>query len=166
MGNEVDLALCRRAAGGDQAAFGTLVEAHEAALRAFLRRMGCADPDDVAQEAFVRAWRAAGQYDGRARFATWLTRIAWRCWLDQRRRPSPEAAEPPPSVACPDLSADVQSLLDALPQRERAVLILCDGHGWTHVEAAELLGLPLGTLKSIAARAKERARALWAGSDE
>jgi RNA polymerase sigma factor (sigma-70 family) len=161
--NEVELALCRRAAAGDEGAFAALLEAHAGALRSFLRKLGATDPDDVAQEAFLRAWRAAGQYDGRARYATWLTRIAWRCFLDQQRgrshREPPNALEEPRATSETPLA--VRSLLGALPERERAVLILCDGHGWTHEEAAAMLGLPLGTLKSLAARAKARARTLW-----
>jgi RNA polymerase sigma factor (sigma-70 family) len=123
--------------------------------------MGCAEADDIAQEAFVRAWRAIHQYDGRARFRTWLTRIAWRCLLDQRRLPEPPAADL--IETSPEFGIQLRSLLEALPPRERAVLILCDGHGWTHAEAAEMLEIPLGTLKSTALRAKARARALWIG---
>ena len=82
--NDEDLALSRRAAAGDSAAFAALVEKYERSLRAFLSRMGAAEiADDIAQDAFLKAWRAAGQYDGRARYSTWLTSIAWRCRLDE-----------------------------------------------------------------------------------
>src|SRR5688500_14719955 len=82
--NDEDLALCARAARGDQAAFAMLVAKHERPLRSFLARMTTADlADDVAQEAFLKAWRFASSYDGRARFSTWLTRIAWRCLIDE-----------------------------------------------------------------------------------
>ena len=56
-------------------------------------------------------------------------------------------------------------MLARLSESERASLVLCDGHGWTHAEAAELLGLPLGTLKSTVARAKTKCRAMWEGAD-
>lgn len=166
MPNEADLALCRRVAAGDRAAFRLLVEANEAPLRSFLARMGCAEPDDIAQEAFVKAWRAIGQYDGRARFATWLTRIAWRAWLDRLPRRQVAEAATGDLPLDPHLPHQLASLLAALPPRERAVLLLCDGEGWTHAEAAAMLGLPLGTLKSIAARAKATARALWTGTGD
>ena len=81
--------MSRRAAGGDGAAFAmSSVEKYERPLRSFLVRSIGAGPcaDDIAQEAFVKAWRAAGQYDGRARYSTWLTRIAWRCRLDALRK--------------------------------------------------------------------------------
>ena len=164
--NDEDLALSRRASQGDGAAFAMLVEKHERALRGFLVRAAGADvADDIAQEAFVKAWRAAGQYDGRARYATWLTRIAWRCRLDQlRRKPAVEFAGPTIAVDCAG-SAEVSDMLGRLSSTERAALTLCKGHGWTHGEAAELLGIPLGTLKSTVARAKARCRAMWEGAD-
>ena len=52
-------------------------------------------------------------------------------------------------------------MLARLSDKERASLVLCEGHGWTHQEAAELLGLPLGTLKSTVARAKSKCREMW-----
>ena len=163
--NDEDLALSRRAAGGDSAAFAMLVEKYEAALRGFLARMAGPDlADDIAQEAFFKAWRAAAQYDGRARYSTWLTRIAWRCRLDELRRS--RAAEPPadPNVDGGE-SAEVNDMLSRLSTNERAALVLCEGQGWTHAEAAALLGVPLGTLKSTVARAKEKCRGMWNGGD-
>ena len=162
--NEEDLALSRRAAAGDSAAFAMLVEKHERPLRAFLRRMAGTDADDVAQEAFIKAWRAAAQYDGRARYSTWLTRIAWRCRLDQLRGTKPVEAETAAPVDAP--ADEVHDMLSRLSEPERAALVLCDGHGWTHVEAAELLGVPLGTLKSTVARAKAKCRVMWEGQGD
>ena len=163
--NEEDLALSRRAAAGDGAAFATLVEKYERPLRAFLARMGAAEiADDIAQDAFLKAWRAAGQYDGSARYSTWLTSIAWRCRLDElRRRPRVQPAPPANPGANPD-AAEVSDMLARLSENERASLVLCDGHGWTHQEASELLGLPLGTLKSTVARAKAKCREMWSGT--
>jgi DNA-directed RNA polymerase specialized sigma24 family protein len=163
--NEEDLALSRRAAAGDSAAFAVLVDKYERPLRAFLVRMGAGHAaDDVAQDAFLKAWRHSAQYDGRARYSTWLTIIAWRCRLDQVRR---EKAGAEPERHGGGTPADeVQDMLSRLSDSERAALILCDGHGWTHAEAAGLLGVPLGTLKSTVARAKEKCRKLWsAGHD-
>jgi RNA polymerase sigma-70 factor (ECF subfamily) len=163
--NEDDLALSRRAAGGDSAAFATLIEKYERPLRSFLARaVGPDHADDIAQDAFIKAWGAAHQYDGRARYSTWLTRIAWRCRLDRLRKE--RNAEPPEEArAEPGAAAEVQDMLARLSERERAALVLCEGHGWTHGEAAELLGLPLGTLKSTVARAKAKCRAMWEGAD-
>lgn len=163
--NEEDLALSRRAAGGDSAAFAMLVEKHEAALRSFLVRLGASDADDIAQEAFLRAWRFAASYDGRARYSTWLTRIAWRCRIDAARRQRPEEAAPAEPVEHGGSSIEIEDMLARLSESERAALVLCEGQGWTHAEAAELLGVPLGTLKSLVARAKAKCRAMWNGDD-
>jgi RNA polymerase sigma factor (sigma-70 family) len=162
--NEEDLALSRRAAGGDSAAFAMLVEKYERPLRSFLVRTVGADlADDVAQDAFLKAWRAAAQYDGRARYSTWLTRIAWRCRIDRLRQE--RAAEPVEEVSHPPASLEVDDMLARLSEGERAALVLCEGHGWSHGEAADLLSLPLGTLKSTVARAKAKCRAMWEGAD-
>lgn len=162
--NDEDLALSRRAAGGDRAAFAALVDKYERALRAFLvRAVGPDVADDIAQDAFLKAWCAAGQYDGRARYSTWLTRIAWRCRLDALRKERPRESIDE-GTADHGSAAEVQDMLSRLSEGERAALVLCEGHGWTHGEAAELLGLPLGTLKSTVARAKAKCRALWEGA--
>ena len=163
--NEEDLALSRRAAGGDSAAFSMLVEKYERPLRGFLSRTFGADAaDDIAQDAFIKAWRAAGQYDGRARYSTWLTRIAWRCRLDALRKERWPEVEHTDEYARPAIG-EVDDMLARLSETERASLVLCEGHGWTHVEAAELLEMPLGTLKSTVARAKARFRAMWDGAE-
>ena len=163
--NEQDLALSRRAASGDQAAFSMLVEKYERPLRSFLARaVGPDSADDIAQDAFLKAWRAAGQYDGRARYSTWLTRIAWRCGLDRLRSERTAQAPEEPESASP-VALEVDDMLARLTDGERAALVLCDGHGWTHAEAAELLSLPLGTVKSTVARAKAKCRKMWEGAD-
>ena len=162
-GNDEDLALCGRAAKGDQAAFEMLVAKHERPLRSFLARMTSPDvADDVAQEAFLKAWRFASSYDGRARFSTWLTRIAWRCLLDEARKTRRDKPEDAPVQSTDSEHGSlVADMLARLTEPERAALILCDGHGWSHSEAAELLGMPLGSLKTVVARAKSKCREMW-----
>ena len=164
--NDEDLALSRRAASGDSGAFALLVEKYERPLRSFLARTFGADvADDIAQDAFLKAWVAAGQYDGRARYSTWLTRIAWRCRLDMLRRQRTRPVEEGTVDHVPSASTEVEDMLARLSESERAALVLCEGHGWTHVEAAEMLKMPLGTLKSTVARAKAKCRALWEGTE-
>ena len=167
-GNDEDLALCRRAAAGDRTAFGLLVAGHERPLRAFLAKVAGADlAEDLAQEAFLKAWRFAGRYDGLSRYSTWLTRIAWRCFLDtaRKRHPSPEPGEESLQHSAGE-TAEVGDMLARLGQKERAALVLCEGHGWSHAEAAEMLAMPLGTLKSTVARAKAKCRAMWFGEGQ
>ena len=160
--NDDDLALCRRAAKGDERAFAMLVASYEAPLRSFVARMGSPElADDIAQDAFLKAWRFAGSYDGRARFSTWLTRIAWRCLLDEVRKPdAPEEPERAPASDS-EQGAQIADMLARLSQPERAALILCDGHGWSHAEAAEMLDMPLGSLKTVIVRAKAKCRSMW-----
>ena len=98
------------------------------------------------------AYRGEGSYEG------WLLRIAWRQFLSSRRKRIEEAAEIPDMADLraegSDVRLDVERALDRLGPRERAAAMLCLGEGYSHGEAAEILGLPLGTLKSIVARAR------------
>jgi len=155
-----DLALARRAAAGDAAAFTALVRAHEAAVRRFLRRLAGDSADDLAQEAFLKAWRRAGDFRGEGRYRAWLMRIAWSQFLAAHRaggrRDAREAATAPDAESRrdPDAAIDLQRALAGLGERERAAALLCFGEGCSHSEAAEILGLPLGTLKSVVARAR------------
>jgi len=155
-----DAVLARRAAEGDSAAFTALVRAHEAALRRFLARLTRDQgADDLAQEAFLRAWRRAGEYRGDGSYRGWLMRIAWTAFLDSRRssgrRQQREAeAQQQGLHPDPDAAIDLQRALAGLDTRERAAALLCFGEGCSHSEAAEIMGLPLGTLKSILARAR------------
>jgi RNA polymerase sigma-70 factor (ECF subfamily) len=166
MPDEAEAALLHRAARGDQAAFAVLVAAHEAWLRHFVGRIvGRGDADDVAQDALVKAWLALPGYRGESGFAAWLAGIGWRAALDHKRRVRRAGARDGEWHAGADQSAEgpgaagVELERAALTDQERAALVLVHGHGWTHVEAARILDLPLGTLKTIAARAKAKARA-------
>jgi RNA polymerase sigma-70 factor (ECF subfamily) len=168
-----DQLLAQRAAHGDQAAFAVLVSRHERGLRAFLARAGARDlAEDLAQEAFLRAWDRSRSFSGSGSYAGWLYRIGWNLLLDRarqdRRRQRREADDGAgPFHADPQGPAMVEAdrLLALLDPRSRAALVLCDGHGWSHSEAAAMLGLPLGTLKSLIARAKDHLRAHIAQGD-
>jgi RNA polymerase sigma-70 factor (ECF subfamily) len=167
-----DAILCARSAAGDRRAFGLLVARHERALRAFLGRMAGADlGDELAQEAFVKAWHSARRFRGEAKFSSWLGAIGWRCYVDHLRRTRGEQrkrdalallseTDHPPAG---DASLDLDRALARLAPVERAAIVLCDGHGWSHAEVAAMLDIPLGTLKSAAVRAKRKSRALLMG---
>ena len=164
--DQEDLLLNQRVAGGDRAAFQLLVLRHEGRLRAFLSRVAGSEGDDLAQEAFVRAWQRAGDYRGQGSYAAWLAGIGWRLFLDQRRtarrREALAANEDVPKSTDPrsasDAALDAERLLAALTPQERAALALCFGHGWSHGEAAEIMGIPLGTLKSLVLRGRAKAQ--------
>ncbi|HZB69939.1 MAG TPA: RNA polymerase sigma factor, partial [Sphingomicrobium sp.] len=90
------------------------------------------------------------------------TRIAWRCLIDETRKSrSAEVEEAPAHSTDSEQGSLVADMLARLSEPERAALILCDGHGWSHAEAAELLGMPLGSLKTVVARAKSKCREMW-----
>ena len=166
--------LCLRAAGGDRRAFSALVAGHEKRLRAFLGRLAGPElGDEIAQQSFVKAWQGMGRFRGEARFGSWLCAIGWRCYADHLRAERAETRKREASAfgtgdAEPfggDSRLDLDRALAALEPVERAALILCDGHGWSHVEAAKILGIPLGTLKGSTARAKRKCRAMLIGEE-
>lgn len=134
-------------------------------VRAQLRRLLHGDQaaaDDLAQETFVLAWRKLDQFRGDAAFRTWLYRIAYSCFLQARRRtPEPthddDAIEVPDAPSHPlDLQLDFERALRTLSDAERAVLLHCVQLGLSHEEAAFVLAMPLGTVKSHATRGKAK----------
>jgi RNA polymerase sigma-70 factor (ECF subfamily) len=158
--------LVERAADGDAAAFGLLVKDHQSHLRGFLRRLARGDAalaDDVAQDAFLEAWRNIGQFRGEGTFAGWLTRIAFRRYLKAARGRKLEPlddAEAAPIDAAPDVKLDLEKALALLSLPQRASLTMCFALGYSHEEAAAILEMPVGTLKSHIARGRERVRQL------
>ncbi len=169
--NDADEAdLVRRAAAEDFVAFAALVRRHEPRLRQFARRLAGDEGDDIAQDTFVAAWRSLGQWRGDGSFAGWLRRIATRRFLDRQRRGGPNhVAELDPEAAAPDPGTErriaVDRALASLPVRERAAALLVFAEGHSHSEAAAALDLPLGTLKSIIARARAALIPLLEGAE-
>ena len=156
--------LARKAAAGDAAAFTALVRLHEAKVRRFLSRLTQGrGADDVAQEVFIKAWRMRGAWREEGSYGAWLMRIAWTSFLTSRRSDSRQQARElaarefrdthRPDV---DLGIDIERALTGLGERERAAAMLCFAEGYSHEEAARILQLPLGSLKSIVARARAR----------
>jgi RNA polymerase sigma factor (sigma-70 family) len=163
-----------RAREGDRHAFARLVRAHQSRVRLQLRRLVQGDTalaDDLAQETFVQAWLHLNDFRGEARLATWLHRIALTRFLQHVRRPrlplewrepDAETAEGPAHDprAVEGLGRDVERALQALSEIQRLAVVHCFHLDLTHAEAAQVLGLPLGTLKSHLDRAKIRLREL------
>lgn len=153
--------LIARHREGDQAAFGVLVARHrDRAWAVALRTLG--DPTDAAdavQEAFVKAYRTLGAFRGEAQFTTWLHRIVVNACLDAMRRararPSSPLDERAAAVADPadpigraELGQDVGAALTRISPDQRAAIVLVDVEGYSVDEAAALLGVPAGTVKS------------------
>ena len=172
--SEPDADLVAVARRGSQRAFQQLVERHQQAVRGFLRRT-CADPgdaDDLAQETFLTAWSSLVLYRGEASLRSWLCAIAWKKSLtlqrsrgrERRRRDSLE--ETPPSTLGAEARMDLAAALRALPDEQRAAVALCLGGDFSHTEAAEALGLPLGTIKSHVQRGRAKLLAVLGGPDD
>jgi RNA polymerase sigma-70 factor (ECF subfamily) len=173
-------ALVRAAAAGDTSAFRRLVEMHMRAIYAVgFRILGNHDDaDDVAQETFVRAWSSLGRYDERYAFYTWLRTIATRLALNvrakqQRRRTeggetfaiaaetvADPGADPADGAVAAEWSDRLRAALAQLPEEQRSVLILRGQEEMSYAEIAAALDVPVGTVMSRLARARERLRVL------
>lgn len=126
-----------------------------------------AEADDLAQDCFVHAWRKLRSYRGSGSFAGWLLKIAWTTFLQAKRRRDryrevlDQMAQtnfaPQTAAICEELG-DLDRLLAVLSEQERAVLILSYGCGLSHRETSDATELPVGTVKSIIFRAKEKLR--------
>lgn len=158
--------LIAAARKGDTRAFAALVDAHQQAVRGFLRRFTgvWADSDDIAQEAFVTAWQKLSRFEGRSSFRSWVCGIGYRAARDSRRahgratsRDSDWLAEQSAENEAPiEDRIALAEAMKALPEDQRAAVALCLGEGFSHAEAAAILKLPLGTVKSHVTRGRER----------
>ena len=166
-----DLDLVRRAQGGDADAFGELVERNRRAVfRAALAALGSpAEADDVAQDAFVLAYRKLHSFRGEAAFKTWLLAIAWRKALDRRKsmaRWLKLTVTPPDTetdnwieqmpgdprsqeddLAASQLQQAVKLLIKTLPRKLRDALLLAGSGEYTYEQISHILGVPVGTVK-------------------
>jgi RNA polymerase sigma-70 factor (ECF subfamily) len=164
---------CRR---GEREAFDRLVLRYQRDVYRLCYRFvnNHEDANDLAQEAFLRAWRAIPRFRGQSSFATWLYRIAVNACLNFRalRRPVtqelPEAlADPVPGaearLATDDEARRVREAVERLPEKQRATLILKVYHELTHEEVAQILGSTVGTVKANLFHALANLRRLVAG---
>src|SRR5574341_739007 len=152
-----------------------LVRLHQAGVRAFARGL-LADrtlAEDVAQEAFLRAWRGLGAFRGDAAFATWLYTIVRRVALDEVRRPALRTVpvEEVPGladrrVADPVLRGDLERALGALEPAQREAFLLVVVLGLSYQEAGGITGSPAGTVASRVFRARTRLAAALSVREE
>lgn len=178
-----DRALVERTLAGEQHAYELLVLKYQRRIQRLIGRM-VRDVDlveDIAQETFIRAYRALHQFRGDAQFYTWLYRIAVntakKALMELKRDPTvPEAAwrtsddddetsrpgnepiadETPESVlAAKEIGAMVQAAMEALPADLREALVLREIEGLRYEEIAELMQCPIGTVRSRIFRARE-----------
>ena len=179
---QTDLQLVERTVAGDQKAFELLVIKYQRRIERLIGRM-VRDVDlveDIAQETFIRAYRALHQFRGDAQFYTWLYRIAVntakKFLMEMKRDPvltesqiksndddetnSPgielTSDETPESVlAAKEIAGAVNAAMDALPGDLRQAVVLREIDGLTYEEIAEVMNCPIGTVRSRIFRARE-----------
>lgn len=165
-----DQARVTAARAGDTGAFEVLYRCHAARIHALCVRMtgSRAAAEDCVQETFVQAWRHLDEFEGRSGFGTWLHRIAVNCVLGwqraESRRPSGhlaavDADRPDPwgadhAVGDAGLDLDLERAIASLPEGARNVLVLHTIGGYSHEEAAAMLGIAVGTSKAQLHRAR------------
>ena len=155
-----DASLMAEVAGGSQEAFAELICRHQDALLNFFLRMGVySDAEDLVQETFLRLYRFRARYKPAARFATYLYVLARNVWADRGRKAArggklwaalrTEAEISGEAVPAGQMAQmDVQEALERLSPKLREVLVLNIYQGLRYQEIADVLGVPLGTVKS------------------
>ncbi len=180
--NDADLLLVERTLAGDQRAYGLLVLKYQRRIQRLVGRM-VRDVDlveDIAQETFIRAYRALHQFRGDAQFYTWLYRIAVntakKSLLELKRNPTlsegflssseedetsapkyePSTEETPESeLAAKEIAGVVNAAMDALPEELRQAVTLREIEGLSYDEIAVAMDCPIGTVRSRIFRARE-----------
>jgi RNA polymerase sigma-70 factor, ECF subfamily len=160
-----------RARRGDQEAFAELIRHYDRGLRALAYRLlGDRDRmDDALQEAYVKAFRALPRFRGESKLGTWLYRIAYNACLDELERsrrlvqlPLDDLGErAAPTIDPVEAAAahrDLEAALGSLSPEERAAVLLVDADGFDYRDAAEILGVPAGTIASRLNRARTALR--------
>jgi RNA polymerase sigma-70 factor (ECF subfamily) len=159
--NEAELLV--RAVATDVDAFTALIRLHDDRLRAYAFRLLAGDHalmEDSLQNAYVKAFRSIDRFRGESSFGTWLHRIVHNCCVDELRRRRDHVSDlddrpdPVDHAAVTVEGLAVASALATLPVHHRAVLILIDAHGFDYRDASDVLGIPIGTVRSRLARAR------------
>ena len=175
---DTDQQLVQRAQRGDLRAFDLLVLKYQTRIAALVRRYvsDAGEVEDVTQEAFIKAYRALGKFRGDSAFYTWLYRIAANAaknhLVAKGRRPGADAtiedaqgfeeggllsesASPEALAMGGELAVVVESALNALPDELKAALMLREFDGLSYDDIADILGCPVGTVRSRIFRARE-----------
>lgn len=175
------VARCRR---GDLSAYEELYRRHSRRLYNVAYRMtgNAADADDLLQEIFLQVYRRLETFRGDAALGTWLYRLAVNCCLDHVR--SKAGRQQKATAFIEDLDAftpaaagswrpdtvldrmELERAIDQLPPSYRAAFVLHDVEGREHHEVGEMLGVAVGTSKSLVHKARRRLRSLLRGADE
>ena len=172
MSAELDHDLVARAVSGqDTAAFGELIRRHQSHVRNFLRKLAgdYTLADDLAQDCFMHAWDKLPTFSGRGSFIGWLLKVAYTTFLQSKRKSKryAEILESAGQVAdqesriqesSSDELSDLDKFLAVLSEEERASMVMSYACGLSHREIGDATELPVGTVKSIIFRGKEKIR--------
>ncbi|REF29546.1 RNA polymerase sigma factor SigM [Calidifontibacter indicus] len=163
LSQQTDRDLLAAHCAGDQDAFGELFKRHKDRMWAVAVRT-CRDPElaaDAVQDGFISAFRRADSFRGDAQVTTWLHRIIVNACLDRLRRVKPtselpeyELADRRDEHASTVVRLDVQEALGKIPEAQRLALTLVDMQGMSVAEAADVLEVAEGTIKSRCARGR------------
>jgi RNA polymerase sigma-70 factor, ECF subfamily len=170
--DDPDTELVARAGRGDRTAAQALMARHLPKMLSLARRMlgDPAEAEDAVQDAFMKLWTHAARWQpGKAKFETWLYRVTMnKCYDRLRRRPNAkleEAEEVPDPQPAADkvlenaaLAGEIEAALAALPERQRAAIVLCHTQERGNIEAAEILGVSVEALESLLARGRRALR--------
>ncbi len=165
------LLVAQAVSAQDTAAFGELIRRHQSQVRNFLRKLtgDLSAADDMAQDCFLHAWNKLQTFTGRGSFIGWLLKIAYTTFLQSKRKSKRylEVLEEATYVAQTesrsytprqDEISDLDKFLAVLNEDERAVMIMSYACGLSHREIGDATGLPVGTVKSVIFRGKEKIR--------
>lgn len=155
----------------DTAAFGELIRRHQSQVRNFLRKLTAnhVEADDLAQDCFLHAWDKLTTYSGRGSFIGWLLKVAYTTFLQSKRKSKRYAEileqagqvadiESRGYTAPTDEVSDLDKLLAVLTEEERVIMVMSYACGLSHREISEATDHPVGTVKSIIFRGKEKIR--------
>ena len=165
---ESERELVEQARQGERYAMSRLLALHrQRAVRiAYGMLRSAEDAEDVAQEAFIRVFRSLSTFRDEAKFSTWLYRIIINLCASRRRSPASREIATDFSVELPTEKSSVESIdvwtvLEKLPARQRAVLILGEMEQLPYAEIAEVLGIAVGTVKFHVSEARRNFRRIW-----
>ena len=155
----------------DTAAFGELVRRHQSHVRNFLRKLtgDFTMADDLAQDCFIHAWDKLQTFSGRGSFIGWLLKIAYTTFLQSKRKLKRYAEildqvghvseiEERSYTVQSDEVGDLDRFLAVLTEEERAIMVMSYACGLSHREIGETMAMPVGTVKSVIFRGKEKIR--------
>jgi RNA polymerase sigma-70 factor (ECF subfamily) len=171
-GDAIDRSLMLRVAARDRAAFTMLANRHAATALGVAQRIvrNAADAEEVVQESLTRLWVFADRWDpDTARFTSWFYRIVTNQAISRVRRKTTESIDaidepldstpgPHDQLAGREIGAAINAAISKLPQRQRAAIALCYDQGLSCSEAADAMGVSVGTMESLLFRARRSLR--------